>query len=87
MGIERGKCFDLLEIIFRRLFGEKVYLGFPGHIIYSIHEACVYFTFRLLIDNIEAMNINKVFISFHNFNVRLDIRPGAHALASTPVVF
>ena len=56
---------------------------------YMIH---VYiFTFRLRINNLKVMNIHKVFISFNNFSVRLDILPGAHASygswAPTPVVF
>ena len=36
-------------------------------------------TFRLRINNIKVMNIHKLFISFNNFSVRLDILPGAHA--------
>ena len=31
------------------------------------------FTFRLRINNLKVMNIHKVFISFNNLNVRLDI--------------
>ena len=54
--------------------------------IFKMEPTAGCFTFRFRINHLKVRNSHKVFVSFHNFSVRLENLPGAHACGVLGVV-